>query len=148
MSPINSEKRRDTRVIFTRNIDLFIEEKLQGQFLTKNLSMGGLFVESNINISLGEACRLELYEIERCTSHNLIFSATVRRKEKGGIGVKFTRMTEGSFRFLQTMVLYSSDDPAEIAEHFFEKSLAMIFRECNPEKGIYRKIILPSNDGS
>jgi hypothetical protein len=119
-SAFNPEKRRHSRVIFTRSVKLFTQGKLQGQFPARNLSLGGLFVEGEINIPVGEDCRLELHETGRRSSLILNFCGTIRRKEKDGVGVKFTNMEDDSFMFLQTMVLYSSDDPIGVAEHFLE----------------------------
>jgi len=44
----------------------------------------------------------------------------VRRQTEDGIGITFTNMEDDSFMFLQTMILYSSDDPIGVAEHFLE----------------------------
>ncbi len=119
-SAFNPEKRRHTRVIFTRSVKVFIQDKPQGQFPARNLSLGGLFIEGEVNLPIGEDCRLELHETGRRSSLILNFCGTVLRREKGGIGVKFTNMEEDSFMFLQTMVLYSSDDPIGVAENFLE----------------------------
>jgi hypothetical protein len=119
-SAFNPEKRRHTRVIFTRSVKVFIQDKPQGQFPARNLSLGGLFIEGDVNLPIGEDCRLELHETGRRSSLILNFCGTVLRREKGGIGVKFTNMEEDSFMFLQTMVLYSSDDPIGVAENFLE----------------------------
>lgn len=82
--------------------------------------MGGLFIEGDINLPMGENCRLELHETGSHSSLILTFSGKIKRCEKDGVGVKFTAMEDDSFMFLQTMVLYSSDDPVGVAEHFLE----------------------------
>jgi len=114
------DKRMDERVIFTRTVKVFSQEKLHGQFPARNLSQRGLFIEGVTDISVGQDCRLELYETGHRSSLILKFSCTVRRKAEDGIGVSFTGMEDDSFMFLQTMVLYSSDDPVGVAEHFLE----------------------------
>jgi len=123
---LSPEKRRDTRVIFTRSVKLFAKGKLQGRYPARNLSLGGLFVEGAIDLSDGEDCHLELHETGRHSSLILTFSGKIIRQEKDGVGVKFTSMGEDSFMFLQTMVLYSSDEPVGVAEQFLET--------FNPEK--------------
>jgi hypothetical protein len=117
---LSPEKRRHARVIFNRSVKLFIQEKSHGQYPARNLSMGGLFVEGNISLPIGEDCRLELHEIGRHSSLILTFSGKIQRCEKDGVGVQFTGMEDDSYMFLQTMVLYSSDDPLGVAEDFFE----------------------------
>ncbi|MCL1980901.1 MAG: PilZ domain-containing protein [Proteobacteria bacterium] len=119
-SKITPDKRLDMRVIFTRTVKVFSQGKLQGQFPVRNLSLGGLFIEGIHDIPVGQDCRLELYETGNRSSLILKFTGTVRRKTEEGIGIIFTGMEDDSFMFLQTMVLYSSDDPIGVAVHFFE----------------------------
>ncbi|MCL2789905.1 MAG: PilZ domain-containing protein [Desulfobulbus sp.] len=114
------EKRKDVRVIFTRTVKVFSQGRLQGQFPARNLSLGGLFVEGVTNLSLGQDCHLELCETGHRSSLILKFRGIVRRATKDGIGISFTSMEDDSFMFLQTMVLYSSDDPIGVAERFLE----------------------------
>ena len=114
------EKRKHARVIFTRSVRVFYRDKLLGQFPARNLSLGGLYVEGKVDIASGEPCRLELHETGRRSSLIVNFCATVCRKDPEGIGVQFTDMEDDSFMFLQTMVLYFSDDPIGVAEHFLE----------------------------
>ncbi len=119
-SAFTPEKRQYTRVIFTRSVKVFCHDTPHGEFPARNLSLGGLFIEGDIDIPVGQECRLELHETGRRSSLILNFCGTVLRKDAGGVGVKFTDMEEDSFMFLQTMVLYSSDDPIGVAEHFLE----------------------------
>lgn len=127
---LSPEKRRHTRVIFNRSVKLFIKEKSHGQYPARNLSLGGLFVEGDISIPVGEACRLELHETGRHSSLILTFLGKIQRHEKDGIGVKFISMEDDSFMFLQTMVLYSSDDPLGVAENFFENFVPNSVSTC------------------
>lgn len=114
------EKRRHARVIFNRSVHLFVQEKSHGRYPARNLSMGGLFVEGALNLPVGEDCRLELHETGRHSCLILTFSGKIQRCEKDGVGVTFTGMEDDSYMFLQTMVLYSSDDPLGVAEDFIE----------------------------
>lgn len=114
------EQRRVTRVIFTRRVKLFARGALLGSYPARNLSLVGLFVEGILDLSPGEDCRLELHETGLHSSLILTFFGTIARREADGVGVQFTRMEEDSFMFLQTMVLYSSDEPIGVAEQFLE----------------------------
>jgi hypothetical protein len=129
-SAFNPEKRKHIRVIFTRSVKVFIQDQPQGQFPARNLSLGGLFIEGDVNIPLGGDCRFELHETGRRSSLILNFCGTVLRKEKDGVGVRFTKMEDDSFMFLQTMVLYSSDDPIGVAEHFLEDFVPKSAKTC------------------
>jgi hypothetical protein len=117
---LSPDNRRYTRVIFTRCVKLFFKGIVLGKYPARNLSQGGLFIEGDINIPIGEDCGLELYETGRHSSLILTFSGKIVRHEKDGVGIEFTSMKEDSFMFLQTMVLYSSDDPVGVAERFLE----------------------------
>jgi len=117
---LSPDNRRYTRVIFTRSVKLFFKGTIHGKYPARNLSQGGLFIEGDVNIPVGEECSLELYETGRHSSLILTFSGKIVRHEKEGAGVEFTSMGEDSFMFLQTMVLYSSDDPVGVAERFLE----------------------------
>ncbi len=117
---LSPDNRRYTRVIFTRRAKIFFKGTIIGQYPARNLSQGGLFLEGDINIPLGEEFGLELYETGRHSSLILNFSGKIVRHEKDGAGVEFTCMKEDSFMFLQTMVLYSCDDPVGVAERFLE----------------------------
>ncbi len=124
------EKRMDIRVIFTRSVKVYSQGKLQGQFPVRNLSLGGLFVEGAPDLPVGQDCRLELHETGRRSSLILTFSGMVRRREEDGVGICFTGMEDDSFMFLQTMILYSSDDPMGVAEHFLEHFVPKSFSAC------------------
>ena len=117
---LSPDNRRFTRVIFTRCAKLFFKGEVLGKYPVRNLSQGGLFIEGDINIPVGEEFDLELYETGRHSSLILSFSAKIVRRENDGVGVLFTYMKEDSFMFLQTMVLYSCDDPVGVAESFLE----------------------------
>lgn len=120
-SPVHRpEKRKSIRVIFTRNVKVIVDDVSRGLYPIRNLSIAGLYIEGNLDIEPGSPCRLELHETGRNSSLILTFHATVVRIEEAGIAVEFNEMEEDSFMFLQTMVLYSSDDPIGVAENFLE----------------------------
>lgn len=115
------EKRRHTRVIFTRTVRLSVNDSVVGEYPARNLSMGGLFIGNKTLAGVVDGdCQLELREKGEHSSLILKFSAKVVRTEPTGIAVEFTDMEDDSFMFLQTMVLYASDDPIGIAKDFLE----------------------------
>lgn len=116
----NPEKREHLRVPFTREVRVFAAGRSFGQFSTKNLSLGGLFLDGPLDVPVGGDCRLELHETGVRSSLILNFCGKILRNEKSGVGIRFTAMEEDSFMFLQTMVLYSADDPIEAAERFLD----------------------------
>jgi|GEM_PF-938671 len=118
---LRPENRQHTRVVFTRTLRLYIDDARVGEYAARNLSMGGVFMEGdNLNLQPGAQCSLELHEEGQQSSLILKFSAKIIRVEHTGIAVEFLDMEDDSFMFLQTMVLYASDDPIGIAQDFLE----------------------------
>lgn len=50
----------------------------------------------------------------------LYFDAIVTRVDAEGVAVTFCSMEEDAYMFLQTMLLYSSDDPLGVVAEFLE----------------------------
>ena len=114
------ENRKHHRVIFTRTVNIVFGEEQYNRMRAKNLSLGGLFVEGSLDVKIGDACHLVLSETGRRSTLLLHIDGKVRRVEQDGIAVEFTKMEDDSYMFLQTMVLYSSDDPLGIVAEFLE----------------------------
>lgn len=118
--PHSPEKRRHARVDCNRSVRIIGRQKALGLYPVKNLSLGGIFIQGDIDIPIGEECRLQMRQAGSQTSLLLTFSGKILRREHNGIGVAFVAMERDSFMFLQTMVLYSADDPNRVAENFCE----------------------------
>lgn len=118
---LRPENRQHTRVVFTRTVRLYVDDTRVGEYAARNLSMGGLFMQGEgFNLKPGVQCALELHEEGQQSSLILKFSAQILRVDDTGIAVEFLDMEDDSFMFLQTMVLYASDDPIGIAQDFLE----------------------------
>lgn len=117
----NSEdNRRFTRVVFSRTAKLLLGPKTYQKSQIHNLSLGGLFLEGQYEANIGEICELELYETGRHSCLILKIQARVVRLEPNGIAVEFLNMPMDSYSYLQTMVLYSTDDPYGVSLEFLE----------------------------
>lgn len=121
------DKRRHVRVVFTRTVKIIISERNIGNFSARNLSIGGLLADGDTGLVPGQACTLELHETGRNSSLLLTFTARVARSNSDQTAFEFTDMEDDSYMFLQTMVLYASDDPVGIAKEFLED-----FRQLSP----------------
>lgn len=115
------EKRRFARVVFERTVRFTLRGVLYTGLQIRDLSLGGLFVKGDFpDVRVGDRCRLELHESGRHSCLILHFGARVVRRDGEGIGLRFTDMAEDSYRFLQTMVLYYTEDPFGVAREFLE----------------------------
>ena len=116
----SNDSRRFTRVIFSRTARLVYQETTYEEGQVHNLSLGGMFLEGMYDLSVKDLCRLELHETGRHSCLILTFQVQVVRVESHGIALKFLDMPLDSYKFLQTMVLYSTDDPYGVSLEFLE----------------------------
>lgn len=114
------DKRQYLRVPFQRNVKVSNPKFAPECFVTQNLSLGGLYLAGSAPLPLGEDCRIEFHASGRHASLLYRVCGTIVRQDGKGFGVRFTGMEERCFAFLQTMVLYGSDDPITTAEHFID----------------------------
>jgi hypothetical protein len=118
---IRDENRKFHRVVFTRTVTIAIGDRQFKQLRAKNLSLGGLFIEGVLDgVRVGDDCHLTLTESGRRSTLLLQFEGKITRVEDKGVGVEFTAMEDDSYMFLQTMLLYSSDDPLGVVADFLE----------------------------
>ncbi|BCO09281.1 hypothetical protein GF1_16570 [Desulfolithobacter dissulfuricans] len=111
-------RRRFSRVNFNRLARLYLGGRWHEYAQIKNLSLGGVFIEGQYEADVGETCELELYENARSSSLVLTLTARVVRVDDDGLGLEFVDVEPNTYMFLQTIVLYHSDDPYDIALEF------------------------------
>ena len=124
------ERRRFSRVILERRARLFLGNNRYDMAMIRNLSIGGLFLEGQYPVDIDETGTLELHETGRNSSLILRFGARVVRTGNQGIALRFTHMEPDSYMFLQTMVLYATDDPYGVALEFMDDFPAVASRSC------------------
>ena len=119
-TPVSAENRRFTRVVFTRTAKLILPAGTSTEGRVHNLSLGGLFLDGKYDVDGGALCELELYESGRHSCLILHFKVRVVRIESDGLALEFIDMPTDSHKFLQTMILYSTDDPLGVSLEFLE----------------------------
>lgn len=124
------DKRQYLRVPFQRSVKVSNQESAQGSFSSKNLSLGGIYLAGSVPLPVGIECRIELHASGRQASLLYHVCGTIVHRDAKGFGVRFTDMEERSFTFLQTMVLYGSDDPITTAEHFIDGLMPVNVTRC------------------
>jgi len=113
-------KRTYARVAFNRTARLILADKVFDGGQIRDLSLIGLFLEGTFEVKPGDSCTVEIQETGPTSSLVLTISATVVRIEPDGIGLKFENMKQDAYMFLQTMILYATQDPVSVAEEFLE----------------------------
>ncbi|MGE4558797.1 MAG: PilZ domain-containing protein [Desulfobulbus sp.] len=124
------DKRRFTRVPFERCVKLVASDATSQHFNAKNLSLGGMFLEGRGHLSVGQDCRIELHETGQRASLIYQICGKIAHAERNGLGIEFTGMEDYSLMYLQTLLLYSSDDPIAAAEHFAEGFVSSASSSC------------------
>jgi len=117
---VSADNRRFTRVVFSRTAKLISRTGIHGEGRVHNLSLGGLFLDGKYDVDCGDLCELELHETGRHSCLILHFKVRVVRIESAGMALEFVDMPTDSYRFLQTMILYSTDDPLGVSLEFLE----------------------------
>ncbi|WP_457574659.1 PilZ domain-containing protein [Desulfolithobacter sp.] len=114
------ERRRFTRVSYNGVARLLLGGKWHEFVRVKDLSLGGVFIEGQYQAEAGELCKLELPQNIRSSNLTLHLAARTVRVDKEGVALEFLPMEEKTSMFLQTMILYHSDEPYDIAVEFPE----------------------------
>lgn len=127
---VYKQDRRFTRVGLSRTVSLFLGEEFYEEVQIRNLSVGGLYVEGRYSCKIGDGCDVELQETGSNSSLFIKLGAMVRRIEEDGIALQFSDVTNDSLMFLQTVVLYSSDDPCTAAQEFLSEFFKSTDSEC------------------
>ena len=120
ISASERNRRRFSRVLFNRTARLYLGGRRYEYEKIRNLSIGGVFVEGHYKADPGEICELELHESGRHSSLILRFFARIVRITDNGVALEFIDMGQDAYMFLQTLVLYHSDDPYTIALEFLD----------------------------
>ncbi len=114
------DKRRHVRIPFASRVKVSGQDVNQGCFAAKNLSLGGIYLTGSVPLRVGNDCRIELHATSRQASLIYPICGTIVYQDEKGFGVRFTGMEERCFVYLQTMMLYGSDDPMTMADYFID----------------------------
>ena len=127
-------KRQFTRIPVSRRVLLDFQGKRYGPCRLKDLSLGGLFVYSRFAEQEGACCLVTLTQKGR--GLNLIIKAAGRvvRGDREGMAIEFTSMATDSYMSLQTMLLYSAEDPFSLSLEFPVDDCPFTLTEIAPAK--------------
>jgi len=66
----------------------------------------------------GDVCNFELYEDERYSCRIVTFCVRVIRTGSNKLALEFVNMDVDNYMFLQSLVLYNTDDPLDAVTEF------------------------------
>lgn len=114
----NQERRRYSRVVFDRSCWLTDHDKRQHFDQVCNLSMGGACIQGPTSLRPGDICDFELHEDGPSFCRIVKFCARVIRTGSDKLALEFVNMDVENYIFLQTLVLYNTDDPLGVVTEF------------------------------
>lgn len=85
---------------------------------TEDISLAGMFIAGEFKEKPGTPCSITLKEKWSEHLFSMEFASTVTRQETDGIAIQFAEMSQKTSDLLQTVLLYSCDDPLSLGEEF------------------------------
>lgn len=113
-----SERRRNTRVLFQATTDLQFADKAYQQCETSDLSLKGVFIPGLSGHQMGEKCDIILNLTGMTSDIKLRMKGEVVRVVDTGIALHFVEIDLDSFLHLKNIVYYNSEDPDKLHEEF------------------------------
>jgi len=118
------EKRKRTRVEFSTQVIISVDgSEIATQANSKDLSLNGLFVESDDVLDLGTKCHVKVILPGGINEISLEMDGRVTRHAPGGFGVLFEGMDPDSFAHLKNIAMYNSEDPDAIEDEILNVPL-------------------------
>jgi hypothetical protein len=81
---------------------------------TRDISLKGIYCYSDIKLSAGTPCEVELYLTDTSSKLVLFLKGRVVRTDEEGMGIKFEEMDLDSFFLLKNILNYNTGDPEQI----------------------------------
>ncbi|MDY0163384.1 PilZ domain-containing protein [Desulfobotulus sp.] len=105
------ERRRMKRVTFETEVRLHVgQREIRVVGNTRDLSQKGVFVATDIPLTVGMECRVEVLLSGMTEPVCLSMKGKIARIVPEGVGVEFFEMDLDTFTHLRNVVLYNSQD--------------------------------------
>lgn len=115
MSLEDHDKRKKQRVDFKTKISLKTDQsELNIEGSSKDLSLKGIFIQTNQNIALNTKCDIEIYLTGMTEKFVLNMQGITIRQEDNGIAVEFISMDLDSYTHLKNILRYNTQNPDDI----------------------------------
>ncbi|MDR2550929.1 MAG: PilZ domain-containing protein [Desulfobulbus sp.] len=99
-------RRRSQRIVFNSTAVLRYgdDESLEVQVDTRNISIHGLFLVTEVRLPLETPCTVEINLIGTTSQMEVLAQGVVRRHEPDGLAVAFTQLDPDSFLHILNLV--------------------------------------------
>ncbi len=100
---VENEKRETPRIPFYARINLLVEGAIIGPCMAKDLSLGGIFIETKNPPTKKIACIVQINFGDK-NKHPLSIAGHIVRTAPNGIGIQFTEMDSNAFNVLTEII--------------------------------------------
>lgn len=117
---MEEERRTRTRVHFTTQVIVKTDEsEIVAEANSEDISIKGLFVNTEERIPVGTPCDIEILLTGTSTRLALTIKGIITRQDASGLGIAFDSMDLDSYVHLKNIVLYNASDPEDIEKEMF-----------------------------
>ena len=117
---MEEERRTRTRVHFMTQVIVKTDEsEIVAEANSEDISIKGLFVNTEERIPVGTPCDIEILLTGTSTRLALTIKGIITRQDASGLGIAFDSMDLDSYVHLKNIVLYNASDPEDIEEEMF-----------------------------
>ncbi|MFH1091513.1 MAG: PilZ domain-containing protein [Pseudomonadota bacterium] len=115
------DNRKRKRVNFRTRVHLKDGDRQMTGLPSRDLSLKGLYIETGENLALDTEVEIYLELSGASPDLELHMKGRVVRQDPGGLAVDFVEVDLDSFSHLRNIVLYNSEDPAEVDQELVSK---------------------------
>ena len=117
---MSEERREKTRVHFKTQVTLKADEsKIVSEANSKDISIRGMFVNTEKKMPVGTPCDIEILLTGTSTKLALNIKGIVTRQDATGLGISFDSMDLDSHFHLKNIIMYNASDPEEIEDEVY-----------------------------
>ncbi len=116
------EQRRRLRVPFQIDVELYVEGHDIISVISRDISMKGVFVETEENIRQSSPCRVKISLAGASGIPPLDIKGKIVRVASNGVGVDFLEMDSETFTHLRNIVAYNFGDADQVDEEIGHKA--------------------------
>ena len=114
-------KRKFTRVPFETEIKVTSGDAVIASSLVRNISLGGIFIETREPLPVGAHCAVNLDLIGPASSLKIRVEGEVVRLEENGVALNFTKIESDSLIHLRHLIKIYAEEPETIDEEYFQE---------------------------
>ncbi|MFH1077403.1 MAG: PilZ domain-containing protein [Pseudomonadota bacterium] len=123
---MGEEKRKRLRVPFQIDVELHTKNHKIIKVTLDNISLKGVFVETQENITEGEECLVVMTLQSASDIPPLEIKARVARATPSGVGLNFLEMEPETFVHLRNIIAYNYGDADKVDDEIFDDTFQFI----------------------